>query len=339
LLHTFLKMGCLKLNHNYTTDLKISWINNYVRSEKTTLKVRSKYLFGFNTQEKVDEIAGAGNHNTAKFWEYDTRLGRRWNLDPKSQVGISEYAAFMNNPISVKDVLGDKGNKAEQPKLKTELTIVTAEQVVASLNKFALSSKTGLSDKYYIILATGEGVALKMYDRDGDSKKGGNVTIGIGHKIHSGVFNSTTYDSKAIEKEKEFENGITVDRAFELLADDLSVRTKDVANMLAANGVKNIDDGSFSSIVDIYFNSGTENTKGAIKSFAKGGKEALLGYVSNKENNISSERQAIRLDLIRGANKPVDLNAIRATNNENSTNKAIDAPPCPPVRALTTVGS
>ncbi len=40
------------------------------------------YRFGFNTQEKTDEIAGPGNHNTATFWEYDGRLGRRWNIDP-----------------------------------------------------------------------------------------------------------------------------------------------------------------------------------------------------------------------------------------------------------------
>jgi len=40
------------------------------------------YRFGFNTQERTDEIAGLGNHNTALFWEYDTKLGRRWNLYP-----------------------------------------------------------------------------------------------------------------------------------------------------------------------------------------------------------------------------------------------------------------
>jgi hypothetical protein len=37
------------------------------------------YRYGFNGQEKSDEIAGEGNHNTAEFWEYDTRTGRRWN--------------------------------------------------------------------------------------------------------------------------------------------------------------------------------------------------------------------------------------------------------------------
>lgn len=40
------------------------------------------YPFGFNGQEKVNEIADVGNHTTALHWEYDTRLGRRWNLEP-----------------------------------------------------------------------------------------------------------------------------------------------------------------------------------------------------------------------------------------------------------------
>lgn len=57
------------------------------------------YRFGFNTQEKVDQISGIGNHNTALFWEYDTRLERRWNLDPKPRVGISDYTTFGGNPI------------------------------------------------------------------------------------------------------------------------------------------------------------------------------------------------------------------------------------------------
>jgi len=65
------------------------------------------YRYGFNGQEKSDEIKGEGNSYTAKFWEYDPRLGRRWNVDPKPTSGISEYSAFQNNPIYGIDVLGD----------------------------------------------------------------------------------------------------------------------------------------------------------------------------------------------------------------------------------------
>jgi len=68
---------------------------------------RDPYEFGFNGQMKSNEIAGVGNHNTALFWEYDTRLGRRWNLDPKSVPSESGYATLGNNPIFNIDRLGD----------------------------------------------------------------------------------------------------------------------------------------------------------------------------------------------------------------------------------------
>ena len=65
------------------------------------------YRFGFNTQEKTDEISGSGNHNTAQFWEYDSRLGRRWNTDPVTKPWESQYACLSGNPIWFKDPLGD----------------------------------------------------------------------------------------------------------------------------------------------------------------------------------------------------------------------------------------
>ena len=57
--------------------------------------------FGFNGKETVDEISGKGNHNTALFWEYDTRLGRRWNVDPLASKypSMSPYAFSANNPL------------------------------------------------------------------------------------------------------------------------------------------------------------------------------------------------------------------------------------------------
>ncbi len=67
----------------------------------------SSYRYGMNGQEKDDEISGSGNMMTAMFWEYDARLGRRWNTDPKPNPSISSYAVFNNNPIWFNDPLGD----------------------------------------------------------------------------------------------------------------------------------------------------------------------------------------------------------------------------------------
>jgi RHS repeat-associated protein len=67
--------------------------------------VGDSYRYGFNGQEKSTEINE--NLTTAKYWEYDSRIGRRWNLDPKPTVGISEYSVFNNNPVWYIDILGD----------------------------------------------------------------------------------------------------------------------------------------------------------------------------------------------------------------------------------------
>ncbi len=68
------------------------------------------YRFGFNGQEKDNEISGSdGTHYTAMFWEYDARICKRWNIDPKIKVWESPYACFNDNPISIIDENGDDG--------------------------------------------------------------------------------------------------------------------------------------------------------------------------------------------------------------------------------------
>jgi len=66
-----------------------------------------KYRFGANTQEKVNEWSGIGNHYTAEFWEYDAQTGRRLNLDPVDQISISNYAVNRLSPILFSDPNGD----------------------------------------------------------------------------------------------------------------------------------------------------------------------------------------------------------------------------------------
>lgn len=62
------------------------------------------YRYGMNGQEKDLEIA-EGIY-TAEYWEYDSRLGRRWNLDPIRRTKQSPYACFNSNPIYFIDPLG-----------------------------------------------------------------------------------------------------------------------------------------------------------------------------------------------------------------------------------------
>ena len=62
---------------------------------------QSKYRYSINGQEKSDELND--NLTSAKYWEYDSRIVRRWNTDPVVKPWESPYAAFGNNPIFLID--------------------------------------------------------------------------------------------------------------------------------------------------------------------------------------------------------------------------------------------
>jgi len=68
---------------------------------------KDKYRFGFNGQEKDNEIAGVGNFTTAEYWEYDTRRAGRGGPDPVVRPWESPYAVFGGNPILNSDPNGD----------------------------------------------------------------------------------------------------------------------------------------------------------------------------------------------------------------------------------------
>ena len=116
------------------------------------------YRYGFNGQEKDDEVSGNGNTNTAMFWEYDTRLGRRWNLDPKPQINVSDYSVMNNSPIKLNDILGDEFDKkskkhvdAYEKKLverKAEINNAM-DKVIAEFDKAKVGSDvSGLVNQY-----------------------------------------------------------------------------------------------------------------------------------------------------------------------------------------------
>jgi RHS repeat-associated protein len=87
-------------------------------SKRSVFDYKSKY--GFNGQEKENEITElTGTHYSAEFWMYDSRLGRRWNLDPVVKEFESGYAVMGGNPIVNIDPKGDdwfKNNKTGEIK-------------------------------------------------------------------------------------------------------------------------------------------------------------------------------------------------------------------------------
>lgn len=72
---------------------------------RTYISGNNGYRYSINGQEKTPEIAP--NTTTAEFWQYDARIVRRWNIDPKPNTSISPYNCFAGNPIFHSDPLGD----------------------------------------------------------------------------------------------------------------------------------------------------------------------------------------------------------------------------------------
>ena len=85
----------------------------------------SNYRYGFNTQERDEELSE--NIYTAEYWEYDSRIVRRWNTDPDVTADESPYAVNHNNPIVFNDPDGDFPGLGFLVGFVTEFVIQTIE--------------------------------------------------------------------------------------------------------------------------------------------------------------------------------------------------------------------
>jgi RHS repeat-associated protein len=72
------------------------------------------YRYSHNSHEKEDAIYKGAQ--SAEYWMYDSRIGRRWELDPLTYDWQSSYAAFNNNPIYFSDPLGLEGKGGDKGK-------------------------------------------------------------------------------------------------------------------------------------------------------------------------------------------------------------------------------
>lgn len=89
----------------------------------------SNYRYGFNGQEKDDEIAGSGNSISFTHRIYDPRLGRFLSVDPltKEYPWYTPYQFAGNTPIQAKDVEGlePKSVIGETYSVKSKLGVQT----------------------------------------------------------------------------------------------------------------------------------------------------------------------------------------------------------------------
>lgn len=144
------------------------------------------YRYGFNGQEKSEEIQEGGNSYTAQFWEYDPRIGRRWNLDPKPRIGISDYLVLDNNPIINVDPKGDLffklfGSTSEQ----RQAAKAFAQENGGEVRKL-LSSKIHVNYNEGYTTYDGDKKVYNVSNRDQYFRSNGRIETGtiIGNYYH-----------------------------------------------------------------------------------------------------------------------------------------------------------
>lgn len=95
-----------------------------VMDERSYISATRNYRFGFNDNEKDDEVKGSGNSLDFGARIYDSRLARFLSIDPwaKKYPWQSTYAYFQNSPIWIVDAfgLGDSTRIPDGAKLTPE---------------------------------------------------------------------------------------------------------------------------------------------------------------------------------------------------------------------------
>lgn len=121
--------------------------------------------------EKDDEVYGTGNSMTAKFWQYDARLGRRWNIDPVVKPWMSLYSTFSNNPIARIDTKGDddyfdmKGNYLYSTKTGTKIRIVAFNNICILPSEMPFPVRKDKKYNYYVASELANDAVSKIISR------------------------------------------------------------------------------------------------------------------------------------------------------------------------------
>lgn len=135
---------------------------------------------------KDNEVYGAeGTSYTAEFWQYDTRTGRRWNLDPVDKPWQSRYSTFSGNPIARVDPKGDDdyfnadGSFSHSTKTGNNIVIRTAHADDVLLSAYMCfdpmcgQAMTRVAQHYGQQVGTGNGfVGFGMHSKYNSSASG-----------------------------------------------------------------------------------------------------------------------------------------------------------------------
>ena len=105
-------MGCRKLTYYQEAELSLFSSTKELTLKNSSENLRSVYLYGFQNQERDDEIKGAGNSYNYTYRMHDTRLGRFFSVDPlfRKYPYNSSYAFSENRVIDGVELEGLEWN-------------------------------------------------------------------------------------------------------------------------------------------------------------------------------------------------------------------------------------
>ena len=158
------------------------------------------YRFGLNGQEKSTEVNGDGNLYTAKYWQYDSRIGRRWNVDPLASKfpHMSPYVAMDDNPIKYADPTGAatddfvKDNKTGQihwdNKANSQATTKAGETYLGKTLTFKFNSYIDkkLWDGPLGSIPAGDKLTTTVYITGNENAKGELTSVSAGKHVKIG---------------------------------------------------------------------------------------------------------------------------------------------------------
>jgi RHS repeat-associated protein len=212
-LHTLKKMGCLKLQTDYYIELNKNSSKKVLTLNKSNNNYRSSYLYGFNGQEKDNEIKGVGNSLDFGARVYDSRLGRWMSLDPMmaKYESISPFVGMGNNPIFFVDIDGRKlilkGNGADIDRVITQMQKSVGDLYTISVNKKGLVSMT-LNSNAASQPTLKQQSAIDIYKQISDPE--GKTTkvnvVSDDNKVTVGSFKSKSIDIGDMEKFDNIDN-------------------------------------------------------------------------------------------------------------------------------------
>ncbi len=196
-------------------------------------KLKGGYRFGYNGQEKVDEIAGEGNEIEFKYRLYDPRIGKFKSADPlhKSYPWNSDYAFAENRVIDGIDleglefyyaadgtVLRKNGDNIQVMLVNNDFVSKTAYASIEQLNKN--STNIGMTNyelnarAFLTMIRKGEGtLGLNGYKAQFAGKQFNDFSDHPNLVVNSGKYSSSasgayqvlskTWNSKAGENAKK----------------------------------------------------------------------------------------------------------------------------------------